>query len=135
MAELSFSCRNWGIRLLWTSVALALLLWVPGPALADEMCQGSRPVDPRNSGLDVLEINVAPEGITGRIKNTSGDTAVGVMVWVNYFRSARGGLFGQACIPIGEMAPGEERAFQGPPSAEAAEAESWTHAAEALDWR
>jgi len=121
--------------ILLTSVALALLLCLPGSGLADEMCKGSRPVDPRNSGLDVLEINVAPEGITGTIKNTSGDTAVGVMVWVNYFRSARGGLFDRQCMPIGDMAPGEERAFQGPPSAGAAEAESWSHAAEALDWR
>jgi hypothetical protein len=57
------------------------------------------------------------------------------MVWINYFRTARGGLFGRGWIPIGDLAPGEERPFQGPPSAEAAEAESWTHAAEALDWR
>jgi hypothetical protein len=123
------------VAILLTSLALALLLCLPGPTWADEMCQGSRPMDPRNSGLDVLEINVAPEGITGRIKNTSGDTAVGVMVWVNFLRSARGGLLGQQCIPIGDMASGEERPFQGPPSAEAAEAESWSHAAEALDWR
>jgi len=92
-------------------------------------------MDPRNSDLDVLEINVGPQGITGRITNTSGKTAVGVMVWVNYFRSARGGLFDRQCMPIGDMAPGEERSFQGPPSAGAAEAESWKHAAEALDWR
>jgi|MudIll2142460700_1097286.scaffolds.fasta_scaffold576959_1 hypothetical protein len=121
--------------ILLTSVALALLVCLPGSALADEMCKGSRPADPRNSGLDVLEINVAPEGIAGRIKNTSGDTAVGVMVWINYFRGARGGLLAQQCIPIGDMASGEERPFQGPPSAEAAEAGNWTHAAEALDWR
>jgi hypothetical protein len=121
--------------ILLTAVALALLLCLPVSGLADEMCKGSRPVDPRNSGLDVLEINVAPEGVTGRIKNTSGDTAVGVMIWINFFRSARGGLFGQQCIPIGDMASGEERPFRSPPSTEAAEAESWSHAAEALDWR
>ena len=63
-------------------------------------------MDPRNSDLDVLEINVGPQGITGRITNTSGRTAVGVMVWVNYFRSARGGLFDRQCMPIGDMAPG-----------------------------
>ncbi len=62
-------------------------------------------------------------------------TAVGVMVWLSYFRSARGGLFARQCTPIGDMAPGEVRSFQGPPSAEAAAAESWSHAAEALDWR
>ncbi len=135
MAGLRVSYRHRGTRLLWTSVALAILLWLPGPALGDEMCKGSRPVDPRNSELDVLEINVAPEGITGKIKNTSGNTAVGVMVWINYFRSARGGLFGRQCIPIGDMPPGEERPFQGRSSAEAGEAESRTHAAEALDWR
>jgi len=123
------------VTILLTSVALALLLCLPGSSLADEMCKGSRPVNPRNSSLDVLEINVAPEGTTGRIKNTSGDTAVGVMVWVNFLRSARGGLLGQQCIPIGDMAPGEERPFQGPPSAEAAATEAWSHAAEALDWR
>ncbi len=135
MAGLRVSYRHRGTHLLWTSVALAILLWLPGLALSDEMCKGSRPLDPRNSDLDVLEINVAPEGITGKIKNTSGNTAVGVMVWVNYFRSARGGLFSRQCIPIGDMAPGEERPFQGPPFAEADEAESRTHAAEALDWR
>ena len=123
------------VAILLTSVALALVLCLPGTSLADEMCKGSRPVDPRNSSLDVLEINVSPEGITGRIKNTSGDTAVGVMVWVNFQRSARGGLLGQQCIPIGEMASGEERPFQGAPSAEGAVAEAWTHAAEALEWR
>lgn len=135
MDDLRVSYRHRGTRLRWTSVAVAILLWLPAPALSDEMCKGSRPVDPRNSGLNVVEINVAPVGITGKIKNTSGNTAVGVMVWVNYFRSARGGLFGRECIPIGDMAPGEERPFQGPASAEAAEAESQTHAAEALDWR
>jgi hypothetical protein len=135
MAGWLFSCRNWGAGLLWTSVALALFLWVSGPALADEMCQGSRPANPRNSDLDVLEIHIAPEGITGRIKNTSDDTAVGVMVWISYFRGARGGLFARGCIPIGDMAPGEERLFQGRPPAGAAQAESWTHAAEALEWR
>ena len=129
------SCRNWGKRLLWTSVAVALLLSVSGAALGDEMCQGSRPANPRNSDLDVLEIHVAPEGSTGKIKNTSDDTAAGVMVWINYFRSARGGLFARVCIPIGDMAPGEERLFQGPSASEAAEAESWSHAAEALDWK
>jgi hypothetical protein len=82
-----------------------------------------------------MEINVTPEGITGRITNTSGKTAVGVMVWVNYFRSARGGPLGRQCMPIGDMAPGEQRPFQGSPPAGAAEAESWSHAAEALDWR
>lgn len=121
--------------ILLTLLALALLLCLPGAGLADEMCQGSRPMDPRNSDLDVLEINVVPEGITGRIENTSGDTAVGVMVWVNFFRGARGGLLGQQCIPIGDMASGEERPFRSPPSAEATAAESWSHAAEALDWR
>jgi hypothetical protein len=135
MAALRVSDRHRSTRLLWAAAGLAILLWLPGPAWADEMCQGSRPVDPRNSGLNVLEIKVAPEGITGRITNTSAKTAVGVMVWVNFFRSARGGLFGRQCMPIGDMAPGEERPFQGPPSAEAAAAESWTHAAEALDWR
>ena len=123
------------VAILLMSMALALLLFLPGHAWADEMCQGSRPMDPRNSDLDVLEINVAPQGVTGKITNTSGKTAVGVMVWVNYFRSARGGLFDRQCMPVGDMAPGEERSFQGPPAAGAAEAESWKHAAEALDWR
>jgi hypothetical protein len=68
------------VAILLMSMALALLLCLPGPAWADEMCQGSRPMDPRNSDLDVLEINVGPQGITGRITNTSGKTAVGVMV-------------------------------------------------------
>ena len=54
--------------ILLTLLALALLLCLPGAGLADEMCQGIRPMDPRNSDLDVLEINVSPEGITGRIK-------------------------------------------------------------------
>lgn len=99
------------------------------------MCQGSRPVDPRNSGLDVLEITLNEAGIAGRIKNTSDDTAVGVMIWVNYFLSARGGLIGQQCIPIGELPAGEERPFHALLAAEAAEAERWTHAAEALEWR
>jgi hypothetical protein len=130
--RIAVTCR---VAILLMPMALALLLCLPGAAWADEMCQGSRPMDPRNSDLDVLEINVAPQGVTGRITNTSGKTAVGVMVWVNYFRSARGGLFDRQCMPIGDMAPGEERSFQGPPSAGAAEAESWKHAAEALDWR
>lgn len=114
---------------------MALLVGVFGRAGADEMCQGSRPVDPRNSRLDVLEININQAGIAGWIKNSSDKTAVGVMVWVNYFRSARGGLIGQQCIPIGDLTAGERRPFRASQSVKASEAESWTHAAEALDWK
>ena len=63
--------------ILLTLLALALLLCLPGAGLADEMCQGSRPMDPRNSDLDVLEINVSPEGITGRIKKGPTERAGG----------------------------------------------------------
>ena len=65
--------------ILLTLLALALLLCLPGAGLADEMCQGSRPMDPRNSDLDVLEINVSPEGITGRIKKGPTEREGGVV--------------------------------------------------------
>ena len=125
---------RWVTRL-WVMVALAILLWPPGLAQADETCKGGRPMNPRNSRLNVLEIGVGQGGIAGRIKNTSGDRAVGVMIWVNYFRSVRGGLVGQQCIAVGDLASGEERRFQAPRSMETLGAESWTHAAEALDWK
>jgi hypothetical protein len=99
------------------------------------MCAGKRPLDPRNARLKVLELRVADDAVSGRIKNDSGERAVGAMVWVNFYMTRRGGLLGQQCIPIGDLAAGEERSFRATPQADVFKAEATDYAAEALSWR
>jgi len=67
-------------------VVLTLLL----PRLADTQaaCQGKRPLDPRNARVQVLDLRVGQQGILGRLRNTSGETALGVGVWVNFYLSS-----------------------------------------------
>ncbi len=111
---------------------------VAGPAsvsLAQEMCAGKRPLDPRNARLKILDLRVTDDAVSGRIKNDSGERAVGAMLWVNFYMSRRGGLLGQQCIPIGDLAAGEERPFRATPTADIFKAEATDYAAEALSWR
>jgi hypothetical protein len=99
------------------------------------MCTGKRPLDPRNARLKVLDLRVTDDAVSGRIKNDSGEGAVGVMVWVNYYMSRRGGLLGQQCIPIGDLRAGEERPFRATPTADLFKSEATDYAAEALSWK
>ncbi len=119
----------------WLGLIAALTLLIPGPAAADEACQGKRPLDPRNARIQVLELRVGQQGIIGRVKNTSGETALGVGVWVNYYLSRRGGLMGQQCIPVGDMKAGEERNFGAFPIDEAMRAEAYDYAVDTTEWR
>ena len=104
-------------------------------AFAQEMCTGKRPLDPRNARLKVLDLRVTDDVVFGRIKNDSGEGAVGVMIWVNYYMSRRGGLLGQQCIPIGDLSAGQERPFRATPTMSVFKAESTDYAAEALSWK
>ncbi len=119
----------------WIVLIAALNFLVAGPAAAQEPCQGKRLRDPRTSRLQVLDIHVGKRAILGRIKNTSGETALGVGVWVNFYLSRRGGLSGQQCIPVGDLGSGEERAFQAAPIPEAERTESYDIAVDAAGWR
>ena len=114
---------------------VALLLCMPGSAIADEPCQGKRALDPRNARLQVLDLQVGQQGVLGRVRNGGGETALGVMVWVNYYLSRRGGLTAQQCIAVGDLRPGEERPFAGGPPAEAARTEAFDYAVDAVGWR
>lgn len=119
----------------WVSVIAALALLLPGVAVADEGCQGRRALDPRTARLQVLGLQVTQQGIVGRVKNNSGETALGVGVWVNYYLSRRGGLAGQQCIPIGDLKAGEERPFAALPIDEATRTEAYDYAVDASGWR
>lgn len=112
----------------------ALMILAQGPAAADDPCE-RKPLDPRSGQLHFLDMGVAREGIAGRVKNQSGDTALGVRVWVNYYMSRRGGLATQQCIPIGDLSPGEERDVQALPVPEAEKAEAYTYTVDAIGWR
>jgi len=125
---------RWLGVLLVGAVLVVSLFSVPA-AFAQEMCKGKRPLDPRNARLKILDIRVTDDAVVGRIKNDSGETASGAMVWVNYYMSRRGGLLGQQCIPIGDLSPGEERPFRANPTVEVFKAESTDYAAEALNWK
>lgn len=113
----------------------ALVLCVPRLAVADEPCKGKRALDPRTARLQVLDLVVSKQGIVGKVKNTSGETALGVMVWVNYYLSRRGGLTAQQCIPVGDLQSGEERPFQAYPISEADRTEAFDYAVDAVGWR
>lgn len=114
---------------------LVVGLALPGFAVADEPCQARRALDPRTARLQALDVHVTRNGIIGRIKNTSSETALGVMVWVNYFLSRRGGYTAQQCIPVGDIGPGEEREFLAPTSGGAERAEAFTYTVDAVGWR
>jgi hypothetical protein len=126
--------RRW-LVLLVMCLTIGGILGVASVSLAEEMCAGKRPLDPRNARLKILDIQVTDDAVSGRIKNDSGERAIGAMVWVNYYRSRRGGLLGQQCIPIGDLAAGEERPFRETPKADVFKAEATDYAAEALSWR
>ena len=120
---------------LWLGLSLAFALFVAGLSAADEPCKGRRGLDPRTARLQVLDIQVTQQGIVGKVKNSSDETALGVMVWVNYYMTRRGGLMAQQCIPVGDLRSGEERGFQALLHSEANRAESWDYAADAAGWR
>ncbi len=125
--------RTW---LVVSILALAALLSaLPAPLFAQQSCQGRRAVDPRSAKLRVLEIHVARDGVAGRVQNSGGERALGAAVWINYYASRRGGLLGQQCIPLGDLASGEERAFLVPVQVDAAQVQAWDYAVEAADWR
>jgi hypothetical protein len=85
--------------------------------------------------LQALDVQITRQAIAGRIKNTSNETALGVMVWVNYYMGRRGGLMAQQCIPVGNVNPGEERGFLAAPTPEAARAEGVDYTVDAVGWR
>lgn len=111
-----------------------LIFSARGPAAADDPCE-RKPLDPRSGQLHSLGVEVTWEGITGRVKNQSGDTALGVRVWVNYYISRRGGLAAQQCIPVGDLGPGEERDFHASPIPEVENAEAYAYTVDAIGWR
>lgn len=119
----------------WVGVAAALVLLVLGTAAADEGCQGRRALDPRTARLQVLDLQVGQQGIVGRVRNNSDETALGVGVWVNFYLSRRGGLAGQQCIPVGDLKAGDERPFSALPIDQALRAEAFDYAVDASGWR
>jgi len=119
----------------WMGIVATLILLVPRPAAADEPCKGRGPLDPRTARLQVLDLRIGGEGIVGKVKNTSGETAIGVMVWVNYYIGRRGGLSAQQCIPVGDLQSGEERSFLAIPISEADGKEAFDYAVAAVGWR
>lgn len=125
---------RWRVRgRLWWIVALMLLL--PGTITSQPPCEGKRGLDPRNARLQVLDIRIGTRAIVGRVKNGGNETALGVMIWVNYYIGRRGGLMAQQCIAVGDLSPGEERAFQAIPITEAGRSESFDSAPDAVGWR
>lgn len=119
----------------WLGAITGLLLLLPGPVAAQEPCQGGRALDPRTARLQVLDFQASRAGVVGRVKNNAGETALGVGVWVNYYLSRRGGLIGQQCIPVGDLRPGEDRAFRAATIAEADRAEGFDFTVDAAGWR
>ncbi len=122
-------------RRLVVAALASVLLHAPLLSFAQEACQGPRKLDPRSSRLQVVAIHVSPGGIAGRVKNTGDETAVGAGVWVNFYTSRRGGFAGQQCVPIGDLAPGEERDFLAVPQVDTARVEAWDYAADVAVWR
>ncbi len=118
----------------WLGLVVALAFSAQGPAAADDPCE-RKPLDPRSGRLQFLDIGVGREGIAGRVKNHSSETALGVRVWVNYYVSRRGGLAAQQCIPVGDLSPGEERDFQVSPIPDVERAEGYTYTVDAIGWR
>jgi hypothetical protein len=124
------------IRLVVSILALAAVLAaLPAPLVAQQSCQGRRPVDPRSAKLRVVDIHVARDGVVGRVKNSGGESALGAAVWINFYSSRRGGLLGQQCIPLGDLASGEERTFLVPVQVDSSQVQAWDYAVEAVDWR
>lgn len=119
----------------WLGLLAALGLCVPSPAMAEEPCQGRRPLDPRTARIQVLNVQIGRQGIVGKVKNTAGETALGVGVWVNYYLSRRGGLTAQQCIPVGDLQSGEERSFQAIPIPDADRTEAYDYAVDAVGWK
>ncbi len=111
------------------------MLLLPGTTTAQQPCEGKRVLDPRSARLQVLDIRVGPQVIVGRVKNGGNETALGVMIWVNYYIGRRGGLMAQQCIAVGDLSPGEERAFREIPIAEAGRSESFDSAPDTVGWR
>jgi hypothetical protein len=126
--------RRGSLAVCWLVLVGVLSFSAQGPAAADDSCE-RRPLDPRSGRLHSLGIEVTWEGITGRVKNQSTDTALGVRVWVNYYISRRGGLAAQQCILVGDLSPGEERDFQASPLPEVENAEAYAYTVDALGWR
>ncbi len=118
----------------WILVALAIFL--QGVASAADPCE-RRALDPRSARLQLVDITVTSGGVAGKVKNGSSgsDTAIDVVVWVNYFHSSRGGLIGQQCIVVGDMTPGEEREFTAAAGPEAAGAVAFNTSVTAREWR
>jgi hypothetical protein len=117
-----------GMVVAWTLLAL-------GPASAQEACQGKRGLDPRTGRLQVIGLRITSQGVVGTLKNTSSDTALGAMIWVNYYATRRGGPTGQQCIPVGDLRSGEEKAFAAAPIPEAGGSEAFDYAADAAGWK
>ena len=115
-------------------VALAIVL--QGVASAGEPCE-RRPLDPRSARLEVVDIHVTADGVSGRVQYTgrSSDTAIDVVVWVNYYLGTRGGIVGQQCIPVGDIRPGEEREFVERAPAETGRARAFDTTVAATEWR
>jgi hypothetical protein len=123
-------------RLVVSVLALAAMLAaLPAPLPAQQSCQGRRAVDPRSAKLRVLDIQVTRDGVAGRVQNSGGESALGAAVWINYYASRRGGLLGQQCIPLGDLAAGEERTFLAPVQVDSSQVQAWDYAVEAADWR
>ena len=120
----------------WLGTLVALAIVLQGVANASEPCQ-RRPLDPRSARLQVVDISVTAGEVAGRVKHTgsSSDTAVDVVVWVNYYQSPRGGILGQQCIVIGDIKSGEEREFGERSTPEAARARAFDTAVAATEWR
>jgi len=119
----------------WLTLIVGLMFLLSEPVQAQEACQGKRAVDPRSARLQVMDLTITPQGVLGRMKNTSNDTALGAMLWVNYYATRRGGPKGQQCIAVGDLRSGEERAFSAPVIPEAGGSESFDYAADAAGWR
>ena len=115
-------------------LVLAVLL-SPVPSGAQSACDSRGRMDPRSARLRVSNLIVTREGVAGKITNTTSETALGAAVWVNFYQTRRGGPLGQQCIPIGELAGGEERAFVAPVQVDTTQVEAWDYAVDAGGWR
>ncbi len=117
-----------------TLVALAILL--QGLATAGDPCE-RRALDPRSARLELVDITVTSGAVAGKVKygSSGSDTAIDVVVWVNYYHSPRGGLIGQQCIVVGDIKPGEEREFTAAAGSEAAGAVAFNTSIAVTEWR
>jgi hypothetical protein len=120
----------------WLGMLVALAILLQGMASAGDPCE-RRPLDPRSARLQVVDIHVTADGVSGSVKHTgsSSDTAIDVVVWVNYYLGTRGGIIGQQCILVGDIRPGEERDFTARAPAEAGRARAFDTAVAATEWR